>query len=216
MNGLGSGSIMLTQVNSDNPDLVALVVLTNITAGGGTSLYMTDNAWTGDAQGFRTNEGTVKRSFGTDIVAGTILTYPGAGWESVQGSFSLSASGDTILLYCQTETELVHISGLSFSGDWLPSGLDPSAYGTENSALPANTPAVTLDHADNYRYTGTRSGSVSSLQSSISASSNWESSNSGGFALNDTPFKLSSAGISRSLQVAVGVVSLLVGIFVAI
>jgi hypothetical protein len=215
-NGLDSGSMMVTQVNSANPDLVALVVLTNITAGGGTSLYMTDNAWTGDAQGFRSNEGTLRRSFGTDIVAGTILTFPGAGWESVQGSFSLSASGDTILLYCQTETELVHISGLSFAGDWLPSGLDPSAYGTGNSALPVNTPAVTLDHADNYRYTGTRTGSMSSLQSSISSSSNWESSNGGGFALDDTPFKLSSVGTSRSLNSVIGVVSLLFGVIVAI
>jgi len=200
--GLGVGSVMVVQVNSDNPDLVAMVVLTNITAG--VTLYMTDNAWTGN--GFRTNEGTVKRTFGANVTAGTILTYPddSSAWESVQGSFSLSAAGDTILLYCQTTdgAAIQHISGLSFANGWMRSGLDdPTDYGTTGSALPlpAAAASITLDHADNYLYTGKRTGSKSSLQSSIASSSNWASSDSNGFALNDVAFRFSSNG-SRLLS----------------
>lgn len=202
-NGLGSGSVMLTQVNADNPDLVAMVVLSNITAG--VTLYMTDNAWTGNAQGFRTNEGTVKRSFNTDVMAGTVLSYPDASWESVQGKFSLSAAGDTILLYCKTEeTEAIqHISGLSFtSSGWVTSGLNPSDYSTSESALPSNIPAITLDHADNYVYTGSRTGSVLSVQSEIISSTNWRSSNTEGFMLNNTPFQI-SAGSRMFLHAAI-------------
>ena len=49
------GDIMVTLVNSDNPDLVAFVALSGIA--GGMQLFATDNAWMGSS--FRTNEGTI-------------------------------------------------------------------------------------------------------------------------------------------------------------
>lgn len=55
-NDWSAGDVMVIAVNSDNPDIVALVALSDLS--GGTDLYMTDNAWTGTS--FRSNEGTVK------------------------------------------------------------------------------------------------------------------------------------------------------------
>lgn len=55
-NGLLPGSVMVSAFNSDDPDVVVLVALSNLAPGA--TLYMTDNAWTG--QKFRTNEGTLK------------------------------------------------------------------------------------------------------------------------------------------------------------
>ena len=52
---LSPGAVIVVTMNSDDPDLVALVALENIP--GGVNLYMTDNAWTGNS--FRTNEGTI-------------------------------------------------------------------------------------------------------------------------------------------------------------
>ena len=55
---LGPGSVMITRVNTDNPDVIEMVALKDIPAGA--NLHMTDNAWTGN--GFRSNEGTLKVS----------------------------------------------------------------------------------------------------------------------------------------------------------
>ena len=57
-NSLGSGDVMVILVNSDDPDVVAFVALSEISEG--IDLYMTDNAWTGST--FRMNEGTKKVS----------------------------------------------------------------------------------------------------------------------------------------------------------
>jgi endonuclease I len=55
-NGLQPGSVMVTAFNSDDPDVVVLLVLSDLAPGA--TFYMTDNAWTGTT--FRTNEGTLK------------------------------------------------------------------------------------------------------------------------------------------------------------
>lgn len=56
--GLNAGDVAVITVNSDNPDIVALVALSDLPAG--TPLYMTDNAWTGTA--FLSNEGILRVS----------------------------------------------------------------------------------------------------------------------------------------------------------
>lgn len=54
---LEPGDVVIFLVNSDDPDLVALFALEDITKDVG-SLYVTDNAWTGSE--LATNEGTLE------------------------------------------------------------------------------------------------------------------------------------------------------------
>jgi endonuclease I len=54
------GDVLIVAINSDEPDMIVLVALEALPAG--LDLYITDNAWTGSASAFRTNEGTLKVS----------------------------------------------------------------------------------------------------------------------------------------------------------
>ena len=205
--GVRPGSIMVIGVNSDNPDFVSMVALTNIAEG--TKIIMTDNAWTGT--NFRSNEGTVEMTVGSGgMIAGTVFCYgcdDSTVWQSVGGTFSLAATGDTVLLYCETDTkEIVHISGFSFSGDWTEKDLTESEYGTVSSALPESLEdvAVTLSHMDNYMYSGTRSGTMSSLISSITSRVHWNGSNSDPFSFESMSFTVSDSSDSSCTGVRPG------------
>jgi hypothetical protein len=59
---LSPGDVQVIAINSDNPDSVTFVTLETLP--GGLTLYMTDNAWTGDS--FLSNEGTIMVSFGIE------------------------------------------------------------------------------------------------------------------------------------------------------
>ena len=56
--GLKPGDLFITAFNTDNPDDVTLVALTDLPAGA--TIYVTENAWTGTK--FRTSEGTISVS----------------------------------------------------------------------------------------------------------------------------------------------------------
>jgi hypothetical protein len=175
---------------------------------------MTDNAWTGAA--FRTNEGSVQMTVpSAGMAAGSIFGYGDdfeESWQTVDGGFSLSAAGDNIFVYCQDEetSELVHMTGISLSGEWMGAGLSESTYGTASSSLPTSLAdsgaAVTLSHADNYEYVGSTSGSASALRRSIATSSNWQSSNSAVYSFSHTfavsldPSSASSISVSDLLM----------------
>jgi hypothetical protein len=118
------------------------------------------------------------------ISAGTVFGYGEASsvgdwaWETVGGSFALSASGDTVLLYCVDSDLIFHVAGISLAGAW-----DSSATDTSQSVLPSELAnvAVALDHADNARYDGPREGSALALRASIGNADNWTPNNSVGF-----------------------------------
>uniref|UniRef100_A0A7S4RXK8 Endonuclease I n=1 Tax=Ditylum brightwellii TaxID=49249 RepID=A0A7S4RXK8_9STRA len=199
-NGLDAGDIMIILVNSDNPDVVALAALSDIPEG--IDLYMTDNAWTGSS--FRTNEGTKKLTVPSGgISAGTIFGYGdtdlyyGNDWVTESGSFALSASGDTVLLYCLSDANnYVHLAAFSYTGSWKSPGLIDSDYGTSSSALPSSlnsVGAITTDHFDNCRYDGIATGTKNTLQLEIENSNNWSKSNS-------QRFSISSSGSSFSIE----------------
>lgn len=182
---LQAGDIMMVGVSTDNPDYVALVALKDIPAG--ITLFLTDKAWTG--ADWRSAEGTLSHQIMSNLPNGTIFGYGeelalGNQWTSVSGSFSLSALGDNVFLYCIGEssgTKPRFLSGLSISGPWLGANLPDSEYGTGSSSLPSSLSkvgSVALEHKDNYHYAGPTEGTVEELIKSISNSTNWEGSNS--------------------------------------
>lgn len=193
-NDLDPADIMMVSVNSDTPELVTFVALKDLKEG--LVLFMTDNAWTGSS--FRTNEGTLSFRVPTGgIAAGSIFGYGDSSeilysseWESEGGQLQLSASGDTILLYCRGagNSNVRFLAAVDYSGDgWMDANLQESAYGTSNSALPSDLASaqrggLALPHFDNYYYTGSTAGTVQELQTSLSDPSKWDGSNDPGNA----------------------------------
>mmetsp|Transcript_11392 Transcript_11392/g.27159 ORF Transcript_11392/g.27159 Transcript_11392/m.27159 type:complete len:700 (-) Transcript_11392:1636-3735(-) len=211
---LRPGDIMIVGVYSDEPDMVALVTLVdlppglqlhmtdNAWTGAGTG---TSTGTSGSGGGLRSNEGIVRFTVpDPGIGAGTVFGFGpdlkyGSEWDQVQDSFALSAKGDTVLIYYYgdgggdndiDEQQLTSknvprfVSALSFSGQWLESGLDESSYGTQSSALPSvllsegeGTAVITLNHQDNYIYSGPTTGTRDQLQRNIQNSVNWMGSN---------------------------------------
>ena len=194
---LDPADVMVVGMNSDDPERVALVTLKDL--GEGLTLFMTDNAWTGSS--FRTNEGTISfRVPSGGMAAGTVFEYGASSssgsstnemlpysneWEGEGGQFQLSASGDTILVYCSSDNNdrLRFLTAVDYSGDgWMESNLEENAYGTSNSALPSELDstqlgAVALSHFDNYYYIGLTEGTVLELRTSLSNPTAWEGSN---------------------------------------
>jgi hypothetical protein len=200
---LSGGSVMVIGVNSDNPDTVALVALTEIPHG--VNLYMTDNAWTGS--NFRTNEGTIQLRLSRPIESGQVFGYGESSnllyhdsWQPVAGAFELSTAGDSILVYGQEESgSIVFLSGISLSTSWLESGLPENDYGTQDSAVPLmleEHASIALRHQDNYKYAGPREGPGASLAKSISSPRNWHGSNNNRFSFSDSFFHVTSSGRS--------------------
>ena len=189
--GLSPGDIFMTSMNSDSPEYVAFVTLQDL--GEGLVFFLTDNAWTGSF--FRANEGSVSfRVPAGGIAAGSVFgfgTLPdlmySAEWESERGQIQLSASGDTILLYCMKDDSnndaIHHLNAVDYSGSgWMESNLPESDYGTSNSALPGNLASpqlggLALPHFDNYKYTGSTEGTVAELRASLSDPNQWYGSN---------------------------------------
>ncbi|GAX13713.1 hypothetical protein FisN_2Hh541 [Fistulifera solaris] len=181
----GPGSIMIVGFNSDYPETLALVALERIPQG--TTLYITDNGWTGTK--FRDTEGYLKLEVPSEgIAAGTVFGYSQNttdggefsenNWELVRGNFDLSLSGDTMFVVCGDNREDVSfLTGLTFGGRWFNAGGD-----TTYSALPEmleqfNNSYVTLSHYDSYRYKGPTSETALRLREAIANPDNWESVN---------------------------------------
>lgn len=175
---LVAGDIMVVAVGTDNPDLVGLVSLVDIPAG--TTLFITDNAWTGSS--LQSNEGTIQLRVPQNIPNGTVFGYGdgllyGDQWVTADAGFSLSTSGDAILIYTETETgDVVFLAGVSFSnGEWTTS---PDGS-TANSVLPESIRkvSVTLGQSDNLFYVGTRTGTRAELLEELTDPGNWNGVN---------------------------------------
>ena len=200
-NGLEVGDIAVIAAGSDDPDSFQLLALADIQPG--SSIYLTDNAYTGYR--LRDNEGTLRFQVKNLISAGSIIVYENGSpeWEVVGGAFSLSASGDTIIVYCTNgleagggESGLTFLSALSYSGDFLDPNEDESVFGTDKSSLPpleiggddkgffsfltgVQFAATALEHTDNAWYSpaAPSSGTKDEIWSYLSNQSFWEGSN---------------------------------------
>lgn len=201
---LRPGDVMVVALHADNPDVVALVALADLPQG--TKIYITDNAWTGSS--FLDNEGTLSLTLGSRLPSGTVFGYGdgmqfGNSWKSADNGFSLTASGEQILVHTYDGDDLVHLSGISFSGDWE----DGTDLDSASSALPESIEdfAVTVPHFDNVIYRGPTQGKRNDLLSFIVDPNNWEGSNTDNSLANSllNEFNVTSAGRSTRLDALV-------------
>ncbi len=111
--GLGLGDIAFTGLQTASPDEISFVALKTIASG--TTLTITDNAWTGSA--LATTEGNSVITFGTTFAAGTVFNFDasrtaGSRWavgtsttglSDVTGAnFALANAGDNLFAYLGT------------------------------------------------------------------------------------------------------------------
>jgi hypothetical protein len=119
-------------------------------------IKFTDNGWQA-AGSFRTGEGILTFTAATSLTAGTVMVYSENQTDfSSSGSFSLSSSGDQILVYQGDELSPQFVYGMNLEGAavW-----QSDATSTNSSALPAGLnnglSAVALQEFDNVKYSGT-------------------------------------------------------------
>ena len=207
-NGLDVGDIAVIAADSDDPDNFQLVALADIRPG--TEIYVTDNAFTGYK--LRDNEGTVMLRAEDFVRAGSVITYTNETpqWKAVGGSFSLSASGDTIIVYCTMghESDITFLSALSYSGEFSDPNENESIFGSNQSALPPleiesenqgffsfltgiHFAATALEHEDNVWYVGPREGTKDDLWRHLADPNYWEGSNTDSPSLASVDFIVS-------------------------
>jgi len=182
----GPGDVMFVGVHADNPDLVALVSLVDIPAG--LVIHVTDSPF--DGKTFSSREGTISLILSETIKAGTVFGYGegllyGSLWASeVNKGFSLSVSGDNIIVYYTSSMEsddYTFLSAISFAGGaFLASEGEPVSYSSASSALPDSIEifAIALGTKDNYVYSGKKSDSKELLQEHLLDKTNWKGSDS--------------------------------------
>lgn len=179
---LHAGDVAIVGLNADTPDTIALVALADLPSG--TKVLVTDNGWTGSS--WRDTEGVLLYTVGTEgVPAGTVLTWTegasglaaGGSWSMLGGSFSLSVSGDSVIVYqqCEGMSEPNFLFGIIYtSGGWTQSGGElTSASSVAPAPLTSADLALTLPHKDNYVYSGSISGSRSELQAQIMQADSW-------------------------------------------
>ncbi|GMH95316.1 hypothetical protein TL16_g13127 [Triparma laevis f. inornata] len=218
-NGLEPGDVIPIAVNTNNPDSVIFLPLVDLPQF--SSIYITDNAWTG--LNFYRNEGikvfTVPEggmlqgeTFGWEV--GKWSTH----WASESGSFSLSTQGDSVLAYCfgadangevNAWTNVKFLGGLSTASDGWAGREEPGNdydYGSTHSAVPASLEdfaAPALPKKKNYGFllnTESCKKSPSCTREEVLSQfmdlSNWEGSDLDGYdtSVVDSVFLLTDGG----------------------
>lgn len=177
---LSAGDIAILQYNSDGStgtEVVKFLVLNSIESG--TTINFTDNGWYSDNT-FRTTEGVDAWVAASDYKCGDVVTFTFT-------NISLTTSGDQILAYQGTLASPTFIYALNCSNrtpetnGWQTSYTTSSSDKTQRCSLPLGLldgeTAVSLSHIDNYKYTGSLTGSKTEVLSNISNDTNWTGDN---------------------------------------
>ena len=182
---LAPGDIALIGYTSDDPDALAFVVLAPIAAG--EVIRFTDSGWL-TSGGFRANEGGVAYTVPSALSAGTVVSrtnpFTSGGWTINStgvggGSFSLSTSGDQILVFQGDPAGPTFVYALNAdSAGW------SNATTSNDTALPTGlvngTTAVNIGNpeVDNAYYNGITQGTADELRAAIGNPANWVGSDS--------------------------------------
>lgn len=189
---LNPGDIMIVTVNADGSDNFDFVPLVNLKAG--TVIYFTDNAWTGGA--INTNEGTVKYTSSSAVVAGTVISFSGSiggEWIVEDAGFNAAAAGDNILVFqgSSLSPEFIYGVGWAISSPW------PYNSNTNTSDIPDalstdTKTIVSLGTSDNYQYNISNgiSGAASELLALLANSANYDGNSTAAYTALSTTFIL--------------------------
>ena len=164
---LTAGDIAFTGFDPATADRLSFVLLKPVIAG--TSIVLTDNAWTGSA--LTTNEGTSTVTFTDPFPAGTLFDYDGSaarsagsrwlwaantgnpsavGVSDVTSNFSFANTGDNVFAYQGTApttgTASNWVAGFS-SLAWITSGTVTTGNSFLPSGLTTGDTAFSLDYA---------------------------------------------------------------------
>lgn len=220
---LSSGDIAFTSYNADE-DGWSIVTYTTIAAG--TTIYFTDNEWTGSA--FNSGESYTAWTATTTVEAGTVIRFSSVDTTSLSAStgtlsrvsvsgstnYGLSQSADTVYAYVGSSATSV----TSFLAAISTGGFSSSEGSLSGTGLSVGVNAVQLTTASDYaEYTGVRSGlsSFAAYQSLVASSANWTDLGDGSYASKvpaTTAFTISAVpepGSYALMAAGLGVVGLL-------
>ena len=100
-------------------------------------------------------------------------------WKKVAGSFSLSTSGDSVIVYCLQDDEIHHLGGFVF-GEWKKDDGPTSEYTSSESALPEalkeQGAVESRSGFDNFVYIGTRKGTKGEFLEALNDIRKWKDS----------------------------------------
>jgi hypothetical protein len=161
------------------------------------------------------------------MLSGTRFGYGDASpfskqWETPEGLFDLSVTGDQFFLYCLDVDDLPNfITGFSYNGAWMEAediqAMDEVPL--DMSALPEDLfefGSVFLPHAVNHLYNGTRSGFLADVLIEFMNPLNYEASE-GRFVENETyPWFYATSDTSDTLRFRSGALSLFSALVVAL
>lgn len=152
---LEPGDLALLTINADGDKNFDILLLKDIEVG--TQLFFTDKAFIANQNGFRDGEGVVEFLASKAYTKGEIISYSGKDDEefSETGSFTLSGSGDNLIIFQGSIDVPEFIFGLGWAlhDNWIYD----ETKATNTSDIPPNLSEcnftmVQLGNKDNYQY----------------------------------------------------------------
>ena len=177
----GPGGLAVIGYQSDTPDKIAFVALSDIPAG--TAIRFTDSGWQASGS-FRASEGGIVYTAPSNLTPGAVAIFtdpPTAPWTTNNtglgsGGLALSTSDDQVLVFTNSATTPTFIYTLTASAGF------SDATDASTTALPTGltngVTALSIGSVDNGYYNGPLSGSADELRIHISTATNWLTSNS--------------------------------------
>ena len=159
---LTPGDMAIIGFNGDDPDVIKMVNLVNITAG--TQVKITDNGYTGTA--LATTEGTDTWTAATDFPAGTVHTFTPI-------TVALGTTGDQIFIYQGTTAAPTFIFGFS-SNNWITGTISTTTSRKPATLVTGSTALAFSTERDNGAYTIVANNAPkATLLTSIANQNNW-------------------------------------------
>ncbi len=188
---LNPGDLVIVTANQDGADNFDFIPLVDLQAG--TVIKFTDNGYNA-SNALTSSEGTITWTASTAVSKGTVVSFSGtaSGDWATSGSYSLSSSGDNLLVYQGTSTAPSFIYGIGWgkTNVWTYSGSNDSNIPAALSV--ANKTIVTLGTLDDYQYNGPTTGTAAQLLAMVAYASYWNSSDATAYSAYASTFTITA------------------------